>query len=75
MDLDDLQKFVDAGDWKTNPELLKYIYEKYCQLTENCQRQNLHFGSVEFWKAIFGEDQEGILFIVCAYPLCVFCCR
>ena len=52
----DLQMVVDSGNWRNNLEFLTWIWEKYVELIYNGQKPD-NFGSLEFWKAIFGEEK------------------
>ena len=66
MDLDKLQKIIDDEEWKNDPQLLEWIYGEFTRLMAEEQdrtgRQNFNCGSVNFFNAILGEDQEGNVF-------------
>lgn len=56
-----LQQYVDAGGWKTNRPLLRWIVRKYFKLVED--RGLMPFGSTEFWKSAAEALSTGHHFI------------
>jgi hypothetical protein len=59
MDLNKLQKIVERGVWRKRPDILQRIFDKYCELSKG-QTTLTHFGTPDFWNAIFGGELTGM---------------
>ena len=58
MNMDQLNKLVESGIWKSNMDIWTMIFDRYCELAQETDVAVTNFGTPEFWDFYYDDAFE-----------------